>query len=72
MAGFARDVDTPALDTDLPDHIAIWVGVGGTLNITTLDGQTRTIAGIAAGTLLPLKVKQINSGGTAGSLLIFL
>ena len=57
-------------NTDLPDHQAIWVGVGGNLNVTLLNGRTLTITGIQSGTLLPVRVARI-TGGTAGSILLW-
>lgn len=57
--------------TNLPDHKGIWVGGAGTINVTLLNGQTATISGINAGTLLPLRVRQINVGGTATLMLLW-
>ena len=56
--------------TDLPAHKAIWVGAAGSINVTLLNGNTVTITGVLAGTLLPIQVKRI-TGGTAGSMLLW-
>lgn len=67
-----RDIDVPVANTDLPEHNAIWVGGAGDLVVVTRDGQTRTFTAVAAGTLLPVQVKQISSTSTATLLLILL
>ena len=68
---FYRDIDVPTLDTNLPDHRAVWVGAAGDLIVTTLDGASRTFVAVPAGTLIPIQVRQINTG-SAASLLILL
>lgn len=56
--------------TDLPEHKGIWVGTAGTVIVTLLNGQSVTLTGVPAGSLLPLRVKRI-TGGTAGSMLLW-
>lgn len=43
---------------------AVYVGAGGTLAVRLLSGQTVSFAGVAAGTLLPLRVDRVLSTGT--------
>jgi hypothetical protein len=56
--------------TDLGDHKGIWVGGAGSVIVTLLDGSSVTIAGVNAGTLLPVRVKRI-TGGTATLMLLW-
>ena len=67
---FATDV-TPA-NTDLPAFTrALYVGGAGDLEVT-MAGQreagTVTFIGVVAGSLLPLRVSQVNVGTTASSI----
>jgi len=57
--------------TDLVEHKGIWIGGAGSIIVTLLNGQTATVAGINAGTLLPLRVKRI-TGGTATLMLLWI
>jgi len=43
----------------------LYVGVGGTLNVTTAGGDVVNFVGIAAGTFLPVQVIRVNSVVTA-------
>jgi hypothetical protein len=43
----------------------LYVGVGGTLNVTTAGGDVVSFVGIAAGTFLPVQVIRVNSVVTA-------
>lgn len=43
----------------------LYVGGAGTLNIVTIGGDSVLISGIAAGTVLPIQVISVKSGGTA-------
>jgi len=48
---------------------AIYVGSGGTLALRLLSGQTVTLAGVAAGSILPLRADRVlATGTTAGSI----
>ena len=56
---------------------ALWVGGAGTLEVVMVGdgaagGQQLTIAGIPAGTLLPLAVKQVKATGTTATLIVAL
>ena len=61
---------TPADGTDL-NYVsrALWVGTAGDLCVVmvgdkALDGQTLTLVGVPAGTLLPLAVERVKATGT--------
>ena len=43
----------------------LYVGVGGTLNVTTAGGDVVNFVGIASGTFLPVQVIRVNSVVTA-------
>ena len=43
----------------------LYVGVGGTLNVTTAGGDVVKLVGIASGTFLPVQVIRVNSVVTA-------
>jgi len=43
----------------------LYVGVGGTLNVTTAGGDVVDFVGIASGTFLPVQVTRVNSVVTA-------
>jgi hypothetical protein len=63
------DVDTDdAVDLDDPSD-ALWVGGAGTLKVNTVGGQTVTISGVAAGTLLPIRVTRVWENGTSATLI---
>src|SRR3990167_3224603 len=46
---------------------AIWVGGAGNLQVQTQNGETVTIVGVVAGTLLPLSVKRVLSTNTTAT-----
>jgi hypothetical protein len=63
------DVDTDdAVDLDDPSD-ALWVGGAGTVKVTTVGGQDVTISGVAAGTLLPIRVTRVWENGTSATLI---
>lgn len=65
---------TPA-DSDLDTTTcAVYVGVGGDLTVVmSRDGSTTTLfANVVAGTLLPIRCKQIRSTGTTASSIVAL
>ena len=43
----------------------LYVGGAGTLNIVTIGGDSLTISGILAGTVLPIQVLAVKANGTA-------
>jgi hypothetical protein len=68
-AQYVVDVDTDdAVDLDDPSD-ALWVGGAGTLKVNTVGGQTVTISGVAAGTLLPIRVTRVWENGTSATLI---
>jgi hypothetical protein len=68
-AQYVEDV-TPDDATDLDDPSdALWVGGAGTVKVTTVGGQTVTISGVAAGTLLPIRVTRVWENGTSATLI---
>jgi hypothetical protein len=50
----------------------IWVGGAGNMRVKTVAGQTVTLDGIPAGTLLPIQVAQVMSLSTTATNLIAL
>lgn len=62
---------TPDNDNDLANFgRALWVGGVGNIALTTLDGSEVTITAIAAGTLLPIRVKRVKATNTTATLII--
>jgi hypothetical protein len=51
---------------------AIYVGGAGNLEVVMLEGQTVVFSGIAAGTLLPIRVTRVKSGNTTATLILAL
>ncbi len=43
---------------------AVYIGSGGSLQVTMQDGSAVTIPGLVAGTMLPLRIKQVIATGT--------
>jgi hypothetical protein len=59
-------------DTDELTHVsrALWVGGAGNMVVVTVGGETVTITAIPAGTLLPIRVKQVKSGSLTASAIL--
>jgi hypothetical protein len=69
VANTAQSI-TPA-DSDLATPVeALWVGGGGNIKITTLDGSVVTLVGIIAGTILPIAVKRVWSADTTATSIV--
>ena len=49
---------------------ALWVGGAGNVKVTMENGDTVTFSGVAAGTLLPLRVRLVFTTGTTATLMI--
>lgn len=74
------NVTAPAthVETVTPDNTTelvyvsrgLWVGGAGNIAVLMADGTTATIAGVAAGTLLPLCVRRVNSTNTTATLMV--
>lgn len=62
---------TPSADSNLPDGIcrALWVGgAGNVVLIAANDTDAVTIAGVEAGTILPIRTKAVRNTSTATSI----
>lgn len=69
LSGPARDIVpvTPSDSTDLTDvAIGLYVETGGTIVLTTVQGQTRTVQ-VADFSILPVGVVRVLSTGTSAS-----
>jgi hypothetical protein len=49
---------------------SLWVGGAGNVNVVMSDGTTVLISGVAAGTLLPIRVKQVKNTSTTATLMV--
>lgn len=70
---------TPTDNTAIPVTRALWVGGAGNLVVKFADvvdvttaGNTVTITGVPAGTLLPFAVKCVNSASTTATSIVAL
>lgn len=48
----------------------VYVGVAGDLKVTTTDGDTVTLVGLAAGVMHPLRVRRIWQNGTTAQSIV--
>lgn len=48
----------------------LYVGVGGNVAVVMADGTALTFVGVAAGTLLPLRVKQVKATNTTATSMV--
>lgn len=64
----------PTPDADIvPTYCrALWVGAAGNVAVITSVGETVTFVGVQAGTLIPMRVKQVKSAGTTATNLLAL
>lgn len=77
-----KEVDAPARnaeavtphDTDELATVsrALWVGGAGNVSVLMAGGETVTISGVAAGTLLPIQVRRVNATNTTATLMVAL
>lgn len=59
---------TPSDGSDLSNTTrALFVGGAGDVKVTTKGGQTVTLAGVAAGSVLPLRVERVWATGTTAT-----
>lgn len=64
---------TPSDSEDLATSTrGIWVGGAGNISLDTVGGDTVTITGIAAGTLLPIRAARIRSTSTTATAIVAL
>lgn len=62
---------TPSDTTDLPEVTrAIYVGGSGSVHALLASGADLTLAGVAAGTILPIRVQRIKATGTTATFII--
>jgi hypothetical protein len=45
----------------------LWIGGDGSVKITTVDGDTVTLSGCGAGTVVPVRVKRVFATGTTAT-----
>lgn len=55
-----------------PEAAALYVGGLGDLEVVTAGGQTLTFPAVAAGTLIPLRVKQVLAASTTATSIVAL
>lgn len=55
---------------DIPLTRAVYVGGAGNVVAVDADGTPTTFSGVAAGTLLPIRVRRINSTDTTATLMV--
>lgn len=51
---------------------ALYVGGGGNVAVTTLNGDSVTFVGVGAGTILPIQVTKVLSTGTTATSILAL
>lgn len=51
---------------------ALWIGGSGNIKVLTVGGDTVTLSGILAGTLIPIAVCQVFSTDTTATLIVAL
>ena len=49
---------------------AIYIGGAGNVSVLTLGGDTTTFPGLAAGSILPVRVTRVNATGTTATNLV--
>ena len=61
---------TPSDTTVLnPVVRALWIGGAGNVQVQTVSGQTVTFAGAQAGSIIPVRVRQVLATGTTATLI---
>lgn len=61
---------TPADGADLARFAdALWVGGAGNINVDFVSGTTILLSGVAAGTLLRMRVKRVRATSTTATLI---
>lgn len=61
---------TPSDSVNLATPSIVYVGVGGSVKVTTAQGDDVTFAGLIAGTVIPVQVIRVWSTGTTASSLV--
>jgi len=66
-------VVTPNDSADLAGEAqALYVGVGGNINLTTIEGTTVVFVGVSAGVILPVRTKRVLATSTTATNIIAL
>lgn len=63
VAEHAVEIDISAVDYEAKTA-AVYVGVAGTVKVTTFGGDTASFIGVAAGSILPVLVSKVWKVGT--------
>ena len=64
---------TPSDSTDLTYMArALYIGGAGNVNVDVADGTTVVFAGLAAGTILPVRVKRVRATSTTATNIVAL
>jgi hypothetical protein len=62
---------TPSDSADLTNvSRALWIGGAGNISVIMANGSTVLFSGIAAGTMLPLRVSRVRSTSTTATLIV--
>ena len=61
---------TPSNTVNLETPSIVYVGVGGSVKVTTAQGDEVTFAGLLSGTVIPVQVIRVWSTGTTASSLV--
>ena len=60
---------TPNDSTDLTTSArALYIGIGGDLKVTTIDGDTVEFRSLPSGSILPVSIKRVYATGQTGTI----
>ena len=66
-AAFRADTVTPS-DSALIEHTrALWVGIGGNISVTMMNGVNVTFVGALGGTILPIQCLAVRATSTTAT-----
>jgi hypothetical protein len=72
VAGNANAI-TPSDTVNLTGGpVVLYIGVTGNISVLTAGGDTATFVDVQAGSVLPVRVKRVNSTGTTASSMLAL
>lgn len=65
----ANAVEITPSDTAVLNPVvrALWIGGAGNVRVVTVSGQTVTFAGAQAGSIIPVRVRQVLATGTTAT-----
>lgn len=63
---------TPSDSVSVGTCRALWVGGAGNVAVTTVHGDTFTLVGVQAGTLIPVRANLVKSTGTTATSIVAL